>query len=80
MHSITLKANYLKEFDVKKMDAVEKYSGSMVANSSRTLSTQCEGAVEGENMLWVNSLHELTGGHELKRAPWMTHDNMANHN
>ena len=36
--------------------------------------------VEGENMLWVNSLHELTGGHELKRAPWMSHDNMANHN
>lgn len=29
VHSITLKAKYLKEFDVKKMDAVEKYSGSM---------------------------------------------------
>ena len=37
-------------------------------------------SVEGENMLGVNSLHELTGGHELRRTAWMTHDNMADHN
>ena len=37
------------------------------------------GSEEGENMLGVNSLHELTG-HELKRTARMTHDNMADHN
>ena len=36
-------------------------------------------SVEGENMIWVNSLHKLTG-QELRRTARMTHDNMVDHN
>ena len=36
----------------------------------------CEESVEGENVLWVHSLNELTGGHELRTTAQMTHDSI----